>query len=372
MNLSVKISNFVYYFIFWSLLFLLGNYIGSYYRFLYIFLTLVLIINLIHYIISINNIYYYQLFSNEHPKKGENIEYKLTIENRIPFLPSFFKIEYEDTLKLEDQIPKIMFSRTNHIYSEFSLPYRGIYNVGMKAIICRDILNIFNFKLTFWPRTFYVYPRINKNILIKEHGSGELTSVTNKNSDNNSDFLDTIEKYRPGSKLSHISWKHYASTGEPFIRKYYSEEGSKNYIFLDKTELPNCRKGPADDLAIETLISILQRFNDMGELSIINNWPENIDNSTFQRYYKDTINIKFDKSEYDTLLDYKTQKYSSQNRLNIVTTFESSFFLDMELIQKQPNLTIYVITKGLSKDKKMILSRGINKFSKYVDIICIN
>lgn len=373
MKLSVKHINFIFYLLLWSLLFLLGSYIGRMYRLIYIFLTFILIINIIHFIISINSIYYYQLFSTEHPKKGQKIEYKLTIENRMYFIPCFIEITYHETLTLDKHIPKIKASSSNNIYFNFSLPYRGIYNVGIKKIICSDILNIFTFNLAFWPRTFYVYPKINSEINIKKSGAGEIFNKKNISNKMSTDLLDSIEQYRPGNKLSHISWKHFASYSEPYVKKFYSEECSNTYIFLDRTKLPENRKGPADDMAIEILCSIIQNNIYNGSKTIINCWKQKeITERNFNDFYKDSIYIDFLKSEFETIIEYKTQNYQTNNSVAFITTFESNFFLDFEFIRKFPNLTIYVVTTNLNREKEGLLSDAINKLSEYVEIICIN
>ncbi|MGL1893730.1 MAG: DUF58 domain-containing protein [Spirochaetaceae bacterium] len=372
MKLTVKIQNLIFYTLFWTLVFLLGNYIGGYFRLVYIFLTLILISNLIHYITSINSINYYQQFSTEHPQKGQNIEYKLTIENYLPITPCFIEISFNDNIKLDNLNPKIKNTESEHIYSNFYLPYRGIYDVGIKNIVCRDILNIFEFKLSFWPRTFYVYPMINKNIYSDKNGSGENKNNSIFKDNKYTDYLDSIDKYIPGSKMSQISWKHLASRGEPYIRKYLSEEGQYTYIFLDCTTLPAHRLGPTDDLSIETALSIISKNIENNRETKINICSLPITNETdFKKLYKDSINIKFDQTVYETELNYKTQNYKESDRIILITTFESNFFFDLDYIKNSKKLTIYIITTNLDPIKQEQLSKMINKLSELVEIICI-
>lgn len=60
---------------------------------------------------------------------------------------------------------------------------------------------------------------MNCEINIKNSGAGEFS-----NNNISTHFLDMIEPYKPGSKLSHISWKHFATLSVPYVRKFYFEE----------------------------------------------------------------------------------------------------------------------------------------------------
>lgn len=373
MKFSLKSSNLIYNLFLIIFLFLTGSYIGNIYRFLYKIYIFLFILNLLHFILTINRLFYYQSFSTEHPRKGDRIDFKLTIENRLPFIPAIIELVFHDSLNIKSVYPKFKRSKNTYIQDSFTLPYRGIYNVGLKKIICSDIFNIASYEIPFWPRTFYVYPRINDSILTDVKGFGDVLNKNYNNNSSTSDYLNGIKKFRNGNKLSQISWKHLALKGEPYIKEFYSENSSEVYIFLDKTKLPNNRLGPADDLIIESLVSITDKLIKNDHSIKTNQWDTEIKNQNdFNEFYKKTILIPFENSPEDTFLEFKSQNDIKESRLIIVTAFESSFFMDLEFINSHKDLTIYIITKEMNNDQLSKLNKTIEKYSKYVEIICIS
>ncbi|QEN04790.1 DUF58 domain-containing protein [Thiospirochaeta perfilievii] len=372
MKLKINIFNIMFYFILWFILFLLGNYIGGLYSFLYIFLTLSLIFNFLHFIITINNLYYYQQFSIEHPIKGQNIEYTLTVENRFFLIPSIVQIKFNSALNLDDVNLNLKALSSLKIKNSFALPYRGIYRVGIKKILCTDLFNIFTYSISFWPRTFYVYPKINRDIKRIKRGFGENISQNLRSKNNSTEFLETVEDYTINSKVNLISWKHFATYNEPYVKKFSSEESSYSYIFLDRTILPEDRKGPADDLSIEIFYSLIKLNIENNEVVKTNYWPNlKIKKESFKSIYKESIYISFDQQENSTLVDFRKQNYDCISNITIITTLESTFFFDFEFLEKYINITIYIITSKFNRKKYRLLSKYINNFGDKANIICI-
>lgn len=322
--------------------------------------------------ITVNTLYYYQNFSTEHPYKGQEIEYDLTIENRSSFLPCFTEITFNESLGLKNMKPKLPISNSYKITSNFILPYRGIYKVGMKYILCTDLLQIFTYSKDFWPRTFYVYPRINNLYNLQRIGTGLISGKSSVRSSNYNDYIESIKPYFPGSKVSNISWKHFASTGEPLVKKYNSDESSFCRMFLDRTTLPKYRKGSVDDKAVEVFISLIHSNLENSITTTTNITNFTIDNmKQFKNIYKDSINIEFDMSEAEVNLEFNNIKDYQGNSLVIITTLENLSFIDMEFIFAHPNSTIYVVMDKLNRKAIDIYNRNIEKLSDMVNIICV-
>lgn len=372
MKLRINFLSFFFYTLLWTILYLLSSYIGGYYIFFYIFITFLLVLNLIHYMVTVNSIYYYQDFSTEHPFKGQQIEYKLTIENRSSFIPCFTVITFNNSLGMDYITPKMPISNSFIYKSSFILPYRGIYKVGMKNILCTDLLKIFTYSKSFWPRTFYVYPKINPLYTLNKLGTGMISGKSDIKSSNYNDYIESIKSYIPGSRSSNISWKHFASTGEPKIKSYNSDESSHCRVFLDRTMLPTERAGSVDDKAVEVYISLLYSNIEQGITTTTNmtNYPvESM--IQFKSIYKDSINITFDKTEKEINLEFHEKKYYQGNSLIIITTLESLFFIDMEFILSHPNSTIYVVLDKLNNNTKELFLKNSKKISEMVNIICV-
>lgn len=373
MKLTIDNSNIIHNLFLSIFLYLTGSYIGNIYSIFYKIYIFILMLNIIHFILTINKLYYYQNFSTEHPKKGDKIFFKLTIENRLPFMPAIIKVMFHNSLNISQVNPKFRRSKSSYIEDSFSLPYRGIYNVGIKKIICNDILNIFSYEIPFWPRTFYVYPKINDKISTSIKGIGDVSNKIYYLSSNSSDYLNGIKKFTNGNKLSLISWKHFALKEEPYIKDFYSENSSETYIFLDKTRLPDYRLGPADDLLIESLVSLTDTLIKNNHKVRTNEWKTSIKNfHDFSDFYKKTILIPFNNSPDDTISEFKSQKNIKESRLIVLTAFESSFFMDLEFINAYRDLTIFVITKNMNDIQIKNLNKTIEKYSKYVEIVCIS
>lgn len=372
MKFSIKINNFIYNIFLVFFLLISSSYLGNIYIIIYKIYISLFVINIIHFILTISKLYYYQNFSTEHPKKGDKIQFKLTIENRLPFIPSVIKILFHDSLSSQYLYPKFKRSKNTYYEDTFSLPYRGIYNVGIKKIKCNDIFGIFRYEIPFWPRTFYVYPKINENIKSATKGCGDISNKHYTYSTSSSDFLNGIKKYRNGNKLSLLSWKHLALKGEPYVKDFYSENSSETYIFLDKTKLPENRKGAVDDLLIETLVSITNNLIENNHTIKTNEWQHEIrTQKDFRDFYKSTILIPFDNTQSDTLNEFKSLNDIVQSRLILITAFESVFFMDLDFINAYKDLTIYIITKNMNKKQIENLNKTIEKYIKYADIVCI-
>lgn len=372
MKLKVKSNKFYYYLFLWFISLLSGNYLGRNFYIIYVIIRSVLVTNILHFILTINKIYYNQNFSTTHPQKGDLIEYNLKIENKLPFIPCLIDIDFTDSLSLKSFRPILKNKSSITLNKQFSLPYRGIYNAGIESIVCRDILGLLEYKFNYWPKTFYVYPKIDEKMSINRSIDGKsLNKKYNKISDNN-DYFQKLDNFRIGDKLSLISWKHLLVKNNLYKKVFLTEDGFNSYIFLDKTRLPHYREGPADDKAIEITLSLIFSYIDNRVSVLYNNYQGDV--STYKDYnrcYKDSIKIDFNKTQKQTLLEYKSINIEKMANLILVTPLESNFFLNSDIINRHKNLTIFIITTGMKKEREVKLNKLKERY-KNVDFICVN
>ncbi len=251
---------------------------------------------------------YFEHFSTEHPVKGQEVLYKLSLANEAklmgPFVSVKFKFISPDlSVHLNDIHTSL---KGGEIYSQeytIKYPYRGVYKVGIDYIRLRDLLNwIFLFP-EVWFRTFYVYPRIIElktvfadlqNVIeASGYGQGILRDHT---------LFKDLKEYRPGSALKHVAWKKFAATGEPFLKDYEktSWPGVEIYLDLRREKEADHTILEREDCSVEILVALVKYFLDNSIPANVHafNGRERYDyygfnSSYFADFYKSSINITF-------------------------------------------------------------------------------
>lgn len=363
--MKVNINNLFFYSLLWLVFYLSGNYFGGYFHTVNIFLSIILILNMIHILLTNKFIFYNQDFSTFHPQKDDRIEYSYYIKNSLPFISSPVTVKFTKLVNLENKKQVINGKQKFTYNSSFILPYRGVYKVGYKELIICDLLNIFEIKKKLRQTTFYVYPKL-KEIKLEGNGLGKDSSNTYNMKGFSNDSFQKIKNYIPGSKNSLISWKHFASKGEPYIKEFSSIENKNINIFIDKTNLPENRKGPADDKVLETTVSIINYSLKQNESVFIANNKINIENyKDFNDYYKSTVFEEFKYSKKEVKNFFNSLKLDIDDNIIIISPLVNSFFLNKDLYLRYPKLRLYIIQKCMSKEriesiKNHIDSNGID------------
>lgn len=359
--MKININNLFFYLLLTVIFFLSGNYFGENFYYINIFMILIIAFDILHLLLSIKYIYFNQNFSTEHPQKGDLINYSNYLKNSLPIMSSPITVEYNKYLKLENDTFIIAGKKSINIEQVFSLPFRGVYEVGYKSIYIRDILNIFQISRPIWKRTFYVYPRL-KELNIYSIGKGKESYNKLDLMGLNRDSLESIKNYLPGSKNSLISWKHFAALGEPYIKDFSSINSNNLSLFIDRTLLPEHRLGPVDDKVLEVSISIINSLLKKGEKVTISNSRTLIDNySDFNDYYKSTIFEEFNLPPSSSEKEFKNSCLNSNDPLIIITPLENSYFISKELFLKYPKTELIIISKLMKKSKRKSIQSLLEK-----------
>jgi uncharacterized protein (DUF58 family) len=251
---------------------------------------------------------YFEHFSTEHPVKGQEVLYKLSLANEAKIMGPFVSVKFKlISPDLSVHLNDIQTSLSGgQIYSQeyrIKYPYRGIYKVGIDNIRLRDLLNWVYLFPEVWFRTFYVYPRIielksvfadlQNMIEASGYGQGILRDHT---------LFKDLREYRNGLALKHVAWKKFAATGEPFLKDYErtSWPGVEIYLDLRREKETDHTILEREDCSVEILVALVKYFFDKSIPTDVHafNGRERYDyfgsnSSYFADFYKSTINITF-------------------------------------------------------------------------------
>ncbi|MCX7655309.1 MAG: hypothetical protein N2Z76_02160 [Treponemataceae bacterium] len=220
---------------------------------------------------------FHQDFSTDHPVRGEPVHYSLVIHNEGifptpliryefsyagPGLETFFYEGMQGCIVLPHEIRKTEFT--------FYCHYRGVYSVGIRRLIFRDILGIIELSYIAEPRVFYVYPEIHRlpsSIDTLFSSSGE-QSVLYGGLKEEVGVFENLTPLRSGEGDRHIAWKRFASTGIPCRYQYGKAAGRFLRIVLDLRPLPQEISSEerllAEDGAISFVFSLLHYMMQRG------------------------------------------------------------------------------------------------------------
>lgn len=350
--MKIDNNNLYFYSLLLLLSFLSGNYFGEHFNIIFLFTIILILLNIIHFILAIKNIYYVQTFSTEHPKKGDIINYHIKINNKLPIISSKIYLNFHESINLPNIVTILSRNESKSIKKDFSLPFRGIYHVGCSSLEIEDLLGIFKYKFKIWERTFYVYPRINYNLLNSCKGLGINLVESYSLQSESRDYFNSLNDYTGGVKQSLISWKHFASKGIPLVKNFNSQDSSQIKIFLDKTKLDKYRKNSVEDIALETAISLIHNNLLLKREVNISNWKSNINSfSDFNLYYKNSILEDFNFTAKKTYDDFNAANYLTKEQIIVITPMESSFFLNKTIINKFENLTLFIIKTNMTIER---------------------
>jgi uncharacterized protein (DUF58 family) len=266
------------------------------------------LISFVFLLIAFFRFRYYEQFSTEHPVKGQEVSYKISLasEARVPgpYVSVRFKLISPDvSAELKDIHTALesggIYSRTYTI----RYPFRGVYKVGIDYIALRDLLGWISLYPGVWYRTFYVYPRIIElarvfprlqNVIeASGYGQGILDDYT---------LFRNLQEYGAGQSVKHLAWKKFASTGELFIKIYEktSWPGVEIYLDLRREDTAGNRILEREDCSVEILVALVKYFFQKQiptRIHAVNGRDRyeffGSDRSFFTEFYKSTVNLAF-------------------------------------------------------------------------------
>lgn len=251
--------------------YLAGSYFGGYLFILYYFALLLPLLSITLCLYSILGLKYYQHFDTEHPVKGQEIHYRLTLSNEslvpVSHLHCRFKTinphlsltipNFSTYLKSRGQVEETY---------TFRCSYRGVYTVGLERIEVEDPLKLLAIRPGVDYRTFYVYPRIlalNRFPLGLPTSEG-IGSGTSTGGDPDYSLYTQFKDYRPGEPIRHMHWKKFAAIGKPYIKQFEttSEPGLSIYFDLRFTKLKGVNPLEIEDTSVEIVVALVKYFLD--------------------------------------------------------------------------------------------------------------
>jgi len=185
---------------------------------------------------------YKQTLTVSQAEKGETAAVELTIVNEKPIPLSMMEIEME-TVSPDDRTTLRMsltpFSRASFTVP-MTLPYRGVYEVGMTKVHITDFFGLLPFqfdmrilpyyrlpKITVYPRAERIgtpagLPRDSKSLLVRNRSllAGGEAPIS-------------AREYRPGDPMRRIHWAKTAQMGSLYTREYEPPGRESLLILLD-------------------------------------------------------------------------------------------------------------------------------------------
>ncbi|MBP9022415.1 MAG: DUF58 domain-containing protein [Spirochaetes bacterium] len=295
----------ILYLISLSLLYLAAMSFAGAVAVVYYALLLFLLISLVTFISNSLSLRFIEIFSNEHPLRGETINYKLSLSNEF-FLPiAEFCIVFRETVGTGENFEKKIncfiggkkyFEKKYSVISE----HRGVYELGIERAEVRDIAGILAYSPKIFFRTFYVRPRIF---------NPEKTDFAENLKDSNGgsfhggmeidDQFSSIDEYREGMDAKRIFWKKYFSTGNMYVKLFQGSSRKSIEVHADmrKSDVNHTRTN--EDLILESLLSVSAHLMKCGTSFSVFAEGEKIfgDNSglrQFDKFYESTVFIPFD------------------------------------------------------------------------------
>jgi hypothetical protein len=210
---------------------------------------------------------YHQEFSTEHPVKGQEVQYRLTMANELSFPITHLAVKFKVVQPgMTSSLPDLhlyleRFGHYEHT-STIHCPYRGVYTVGLEQLTIHDMLRWITVRRPVWHRTFYVYPRI---LDIRFPFVGSQASEQGAPGNHPGALVDFslfkgLTGYKHGEPVRHIAWKKFASLGEPFVKNYEStsQPGMTVYFDLRQVGPPSVTSLETEDCSVEILVALVK------------------------------------------------------------------------------------------------------------------
>ena len=212
----------------------------------------------------------YHELADRRIKKGEEVTYRLVLENHGPFPLFLVTLQYEEQLcdlrEMTTTLSLLPWQRLT-LTTPLSCRYAGTYPVGVLFYAIRDPFGLFSFRFSV-PSEYraIVRPRITNDA-----GHRVLSTLRTPDRSVQPDLYEDVlgnnlKTYQPGDPVHAIHWRNYARTGEVLIRTPEEENMGKIHILLDSEEvvqgIDSMRRR---DLFLEYVISVAHAFLKQGK-----------------------------------------------------------------------------------------------------------
>ena len=294
----------ILYLISLSLLYLAAMSFAGAVAVIYYALLFFLLISLGLFIFNSLSLRFIEIFSNEHPLRGETITYKLALSNEY-FLPIVeFCIKFRETAGAGENFEKkinCFIGGKKYFEKEYSVisEHRGVYELGIERAEIMDMAGILAYSPKIFFRTFYVRPRIFRpdNTDFAEslkdssggnfHGGAEID-----------DQFSSIEEYREGMETKRIFWKKYFSTGNMYVKLFHGSSRKSIDVYADMRRSDAHGFRTNEDLILESLLSVSAHLLKSGtKFSVYAEGEkvlgENCGMKQFDKFYESTVFISF-------------------------------------------------------------------------------
>ena len=175
--------------------------------------------------------------------KGEANRYIVSLENRIGigtlrcmFLEGHFAIESDAATRQVDIRP---FMKPCQFEINFTIKYRGIYELGLEHLELMDFMGLFILKRKVSERFEIVaYPRITdlEHMQLAVHLLSKAPANLSIAQEDYSDYTD-VRPYEPSDPIKKIHWKLTAKRGEWIVKNYQSSVLNSMAVLLDSNKI---------------------------------------------------------------------------------------------------------------------------------------
>lgn len=208
-----------------------------------------------------------QTLSAEQATKGELAEIRLSIVNEKPFPLSMMEIEMEtvspdDRTSLRISLPP--FGESSFTVP-MTLPYRGVYPVGMTRVRITDFFGLLPFVFDMRRLPYYRCPKLTVFPLAELPGENAGLHPDSRDTTAHRDGDTPIgaREYRPGDPLRRIHWSKTAQMGKLFTRELESPRQQTIRFLLD-----NCLPDRSEEERRIQMDTLCEAAADLALLSI--------------------------------------------------------------------------------------------------------
>ena len=231
--------------IFWLILFaafLAARYTGL--RILYVLVFAQLLLYAIVLIVDVWTVFafrYLQTVEGEKAVKGGRVKVSVKITNETVIPLSLMEVSVALACPGKEQVIPLCvppFSETDFDV-DVDLPYRGVYEIGMKEIRVTDVFGLtglrFDMKRLPWyrPHLLTVVPRSPAAVSAGEIFDEKLFGDTGIAPAASGDSVTTARPYTEGDALKRVNWKVSARYGQLFVKQYDSPARENVLVLLD-------------------------------------------------------------------------------------------------------------------------------------------
>lgn len=178
---------------------------------------------------------------------GDSVSIALNVKVDTIFPPAHLAIEFE-TADLRRGTETVYLSpipaRTTTTEVSFACPFRGEYEIGVKAVEATDLFGLVRMRregdklkgassrIAVYPRTYPLHGRMLDLRMNEGAEDGERADAEEVSS------IADLRSWREGDSLKRVHWKLSARLGELIVKEFDGSFDAKNMVFVDATALP--------------------------------------------------------------------------------------------------------------------------------------